>query len=191
MYDDPSTKGIDCAKNFYRFDPDTCTMDSAGSFGEACSTRIDWVLDHWPITGTKGIMLDLTVDESGLTSGETSVVGGHPDLGLQQGPFVLELISAAGDVLEEFAVWDPRIELGLELAYTPKRDFVLIVPWRQSLKAVRLWHRDAPNLDLTIDVTGTINAYCQDEQIDQPECRGQEAEPTGFVLTRELLTGYT
>lgn len=191
LYDDPATKGIDCTKGFYRYDPKSCVMDSTkGKFGEACSNRIDWALDHWPVSGSKGIMLNLTIDESGLEYRGASVVNGHPDWGLQQGPFTVELVSAVDEVLQEFSMWDPRIELGVEAVYTPRRDFVLIVPWHRSLKTVRLLHTEDPQLNLVVDISDAIETYCRDANRDEPGCQGTQPVPTETGLTREFLTSH-
>jgi hypothetical protein len=190
-YDDPATRGVDCTKGFYRYDPKTCVMDSAGAkFGEACSNRIDWVLDHWPVTGSKGIMLKLTIGESALEHSGASIVNGHPDWGLQQGPFHVELTSEQDDVLLEFSMWDPRIELGLETVYAPSKDFVLIVPWHRSLKSVRLLHSDDPRLNLVVDITEATEAYCRGEGRDEPECAEEQRPPAQTGLTREFLSGH-
>ena len=191
LYDDPATKGIDCMKSFYRYDPKSCVMDSTGGkFGEACSKRIDWVLDHWPVSGSKGIMLNLTIDESGLEYRGASVVNGHPDWGLQQGPFTVELVSAVDEVLQEFSMWDPRIELGLEAVYTARRDFVLIVPWHRLLKTVRLLHAEDPRLNLVVDISEATESYCRDANRDEPECQGTQPVPAETGLTQEFLTGH-
>lgn len=157
-------------------------------FGEACSNRIDWVLDHWPATGSKGIMLNLTIDDSGLGYTDSYVVDGHPDWGPQQGPFRVELISELNEVLQSFSVWDPRLELGLETAYVPRREFALIVPWHPALRTVRIAHEENPRLNLVIDVAAATETYCRDADRDAPECKRIGRTPKETSLTPEFLT---
>jgi hypothetical protein len=179
QWDDPSTIGVDCTKSFYRYDPVACVMDSNQTqFGEACSNMIDWSLDHWPVTSSKGIMLELKIDELGLGFRGASVVNGHPDWGLQQGPFRIELIGEPEEILQEFSMWDPRIELGQEVVFTPRRDFVLIVPWNRLLRTVRIRNVENPRFDLVVDVSEATGAYCQDiAHRDEPECDGTGPGP--------------
>jgi parallel beta-helix repeat protein len=130
-WEEGSCREICAGDGLWKYDPDVCVMDSADTdFDEACSRRMSWVFDHWPTGGSPGILMWFHMDEGGgVTLLEGKKVGGHPDLGLQPEMFRGEILQADGQVMKSFGIWDPRIDLGETIVYTPEVDFHVIIPF--------------------------------------------------------------
>ena len=123
-----SGEGGICPDGVWHYDGDWCIMDSADTdFDLACSRRISYVFDHWPTSSSDGVKLSLHIDANDvITLQGARLVDGHPDLGMQLGPFTGEIKSADGQIIHTFHIWDPRIELGDTKQVAAEADFEVV-----------------------------------------------------------------
>jgi len=165
---DNVTKNI---SGLWKYDHDWCVMDSArDDFGLACSRRISWVLNNWLPSASKGVMVGLRIDADGNFSEVSSkVVGGHPDWGFQPELYRAEVLSAGGQTLTSFGLWDPRISLGESMEYTPEVDFHVTIPFLNNTKTLRILN--GTNEKISINLSATLLDYCNQSGYQDSECQ--------------------
>lgn len=201
--DDPETPEIDCQPGNWRYDPDTPKRDvmtcgcAANIFTiyEADARRVNYMFDNWPYEGfsatssalesaaftensayemRNGVLMDFNINSGQITHLSSQVVAGHPDIGLQYESFSGEALTASGDLIIHFGIWDPRLEIAAaedEDAYRDSADFHIIIPFYDNLKTFFI--RDVPEQNelVTVDLTGTLRAYCLGSAYESLECR--------------------
>ncbi len=176
--DDPSKPGIECVKDFYRYDEDTPIQDvmtcSCGvdyRFKEADARRVNYVFNNWPSGRTKGVLINLNIDNDVITVLHARVVDSHPDLGLQYASFMGEAISSNGNVLQSFGIWDPRLDVGEGAVTKHNVNFHVIIPFHDNLKTFKIVDVKTGDPLVIVDLTATLGAYCASTSYESEECR--------------------
>jgi hypothetical protein len=179
QWDDPATPGVDCSKNFWRYDPDTPTADimtcnCAGDnyrLYEADLRRINHVFNNWPTGSTKGILMRFNINDGVVTELDSEIVDHHPDVGMQYGHFIGQVFSAVGEELNQFGIWDPRIELGVEAVVTEDVDFHVIITFHDNVKTFAMQDAETGEPLVTVDLSRTIGEYCLSTDYESAECQ--------------------
>jgi hypothetical protein len=183
-----------CSRNFWKYDPtglmdgssflctdaNVCTS-SSDAFGEACTWRIAWAFDNWPVGHSKGILVHLNIKEGVITELGSEVVGGHPDVGLQTEDFRIELVSAADELLQKYGIWDPRVQIGdggVTLT-TDDVDFSLTLPFHENIKTVGISDPETGQSLVTVDLTDTLHDFCRQVSYDDPDCQALDLDNDG------------
>ena len=166
--------------------PDPSIMSGTGNncspdykFYEAAARRINRVLKNWPSSSTKGILTLLNINAGTITEVYSKVVDSHPDIGLQEGPFMFEVISSAKEILQTFEIWDPRIRLGDTAVYIDNVDFMVIFPFSDNLKAFTVKDAETGAALLTVDLTETLKNHCGDNNYEGSECQSLDLDNDG------------
>ena len=133
-------------------------MDSADTnFDLACSRRIAWTLENWPTSESRGVKCSLHIDSSDtITLKRAVMVEGHPDMGLQQGPFTGEILASDNQPIQTFSFWDYRIELGETKVVSSEADFELIVPFHPGYSRLKLNDKKTGAEKLTISIDAVL-----------------------------------
>jgi hypothetical protein len=175
---DPGTPGMECQKNYWRYDPDapdddimTCSCPNPYALYEADVRKINHTFNNWPSSGTLGIKIDFNIREDRITQTGISITNNHPDIGLQHAHFIAELSSAAGEFIESFGIWDPRIQLGDEVVYSDDVHFHIIFPFHDSIKTFRMEDAETGEHKITVDLTRAVATYCYDTNYQSAECQ--------------------
>jgi len=173
--------------NWWRYDPngvkfpwgesyfDLMTACSFGcknehKFMEADARRINFVLDNWPISDSKGFVVWLNINDRKVSFLSAKVVNGHPDMGMQSRRFRVDALGRNGQVIKSFGLWDPRLRLGEKQALVQKKvDFPVRFPWYKNLERISLID-SKNNILITVDLTAAINDYCRNNTTTS-ECR--------------------
>jgi len=194
-FDDPATPGVDCSKNYWRYDPDMPRPDfmtACGSgctawyeFGEACTRRINYVFNNWPSGGSRGILVYLNINNGVVTELSSQIVDGHPDIGLQIEHFRAEAFSSAGELLDQWGIWDPRIEIGAlgfgpGLVYLENVDFPLIFPFYENIRQVDIYDPATEELLISINLAHTLYDFCSQLDYDDPNCQTLDLDDDGI-----------
>lgn len=198
LWDNPATPELDCSKNYWRYDPDEAPdrlpdyMICCGGryfqifqFGEACTRRINYVFNNWPSGGSRGILIYLNINNDTFTELGAKVVNSHPDIGLQVEDFRAEAISSAGELLNEWGIWDPRIEIGAQgdgpgLVYRDNVDFTLIFPFYDNLKTFVIKDVATGETLIEVDLTKTLHDYCDSVNYEDPDCQALDLDNDGI-----------
>jgi hypothetical protein len=195
-WDDTSTPGLDCQRNFWRYDPVTCEMDDGGFlFGDACSRKIAYTFDNWPSGLTKGILVTFHVREGNFSLVSSEVVASHPDLGLQEDTFTGMAFSSGMELIASFGIWDPRAGFGdVEVldekgdiiqrtgypVYRDDFDFTVIFPFYDNLKTFQLENTSTRERLVEVDLTQTLHAYCEGTRYEERECQSLDLDNDGL-----------
>jgi len=217
-WDDPATPGVDCSVNRWKYDdvnlmdgswflcsdtnvctqqcnpwdpvggPDCANISSPHAFKEAATWRIEWALNNWPAGHSKGILVHLNISEDVITELGSEVVAGHPDVGFQPGHFRVELLSSAGELLQEFGMWDPRITIWDMWdegegeggpVYTDNVDFSLTFPFHDNIKTVRILDAETGEEKISVDLSDTLYDYCSQMGYQEAECQSLDLDSDG------------
>jgi len=200
------TLDTDCfpaASGVWKYDNSWCVMETAYlDFDFACSRRIAYVFDSLTPSLSEGVMLNLHInalDEISLLGAR--MVNGHPDVNLQEGPFAVDIKDPDGQIIESFKLWDPRIELGDVMVYTPEVDFHVIAPYHDGYDSLLISERSSGEEIISVaidnvercddgldnDSDGLADcadsdcewAACEDgNQCTQGKCQNGTCEPT-------------
>jgi len=175
---DPTKPGMECQKSYWRYDPDnpdddlmTCSCPRPYALYEADVRKVNHTFDNWPSSNTLGIKIDFNINNDRITQTGASITNNHPDLGLQQAHFIAELYSAAGDFLDSFGLWDPRIQLGEEAIISEDVDFHITFPFHNNIKTFRLEDAVTGEQKITVDLTNTIARFCYSTNYESQECQ--------------------
>ena len=190
----------DCAavSGIWRYDPDdkphedfmtACNggCDHAYTYYESDVRRINHVFDTWPSSGTLGVLINLHIDADGnVTQRSAEVVEGHPDVGLQTGPFAAEVSTSAGDLLQAFDLFDPRAKLPANdaapaSAVEPDADFTLIIPFYPNLKTVALRDKATDEVLTRVDLTLPLVRRCESTGFAEQECQALDLDADGIL----------
>ena len=177
-----------CSKNFWRYDPDapnkdimTCACFGTPSFYEADTRRVNYMFDNWPAGSTKGILVIFNINNNIITELSTEVVDNHPDLGVQYESFSAEAFSSTEELLAHFGIWDPRMELGEEMVYTDNVNFTIIFPFYDNLKTFEIKNVTTSETLVTVDLTETLQNYCNDNNYQDQECQALDLDNDGIL----------
>jgi hypothetical protein len=178
-----------CLKDYYRYDPDPpgypnenpgdprdvmtcgCRGNDPIVFNEADVNRVNYTFNNWPKSRTKGIVVDFNMDQGVITTLHAKVVDSHPDLGLQHASFRGEALSASGEPIENFGIWDPRLDLGDESVVRDNVNFHVIIPFYDHLKTFRIKDVETGQPLVTVDLTTTLSYYCARTNYESAECQ--------------------
>lgn len=177
-----------CKKAYWRYDLDTaktksymtcCPDNSKYKFKEAGTRKINYAINNWKATATKGILLNLHINGNTIEYRSSEIIDGHPDLGMQQEHFKAELKSKDGRTINSYGFWDPRITLGDSMEVTDNIDFELRMPWSDELNTIEIQTKDGIRLTV-IKLEDTIKRYCKENK-EEPECSNQEIAVTDKI----------
>ena len=155
-----------CSKDWWRYDPDTPDEDVMTCncftyrFYEADVNMINDTFKNWPKSNTKGVLMNFNITNGIITHLLAQVVDDHPDIGLQYQHFIGEAVSASGEVLKSFGIWDPRIRLGDEEDIRDNVNFHIIIPFYDNLKSFIIREPETGEALITVDLTETLTQYC-------------------------------
>ncbi len=181
-------------EDWWRYDPDTPDPDfmtACGSglsvdytFYEADTNRINYVIKNWPRGNTKGILSTLYIDNGTITEFYSEVVDSHPDIGLQEGPFGVEALSSAGEILDFFEIWDPRIKIGAQGVgpgqfYKENVVFKIIFPFYDNLNSFTVKDVETGETLIKVDLTETLKNHCVDNDYEGSECQSLDWDNDG------------
>lgn len=175
---DPGKPGMECQKNFWRYDPDTpdddimtCSCPNPYALYEADVRKLNHTFNNWPSGSTLGVKIDFNIKDDRITQTGAEIVDSHPDLGLQHPHFIAELFSSAGEFLDSFGLWDPRIQLGNEVVISDDVNFHIIFPFHDNIKTFRLEDAEKGEQKISVDLTRTIAIFCYDTNYESTECQ--------------------
>jgi len=144
------------------------------------------MLDNWPSGRTNGILVNFNIKENKIKELSSEVVYSHPDLGLQYESFRAEAFSSAGEMLNHFGIWDPRISLGSEMVYTDDTNFTIIFPFYDNLKTFEIKNVTTKELLVSVDLTNTLRDYCSENDYVDQECQTLDLDNDGIKDYKEL-----
>ena len=170
-----------CQNDFWRYDPNPDLMCYNNyTLNEADVRRMNYVFSDWPSGGSKGIMSVLNINNGEVTEIYSKVVDYHPDVGLQEGPFVVEASSSAGEALAAFELWDPRVALGTEAHYNDNVDFTIVFPYYDNLRTFKITEAATGNTLVSVDLGVPIDSYCVNDGYQAPECQASDLDNDGL-----------
>ncbi|UCC60803.1 MAG: hypothetical protein JSV02_02990, partial [Dehalococcoidia bacterium] len=192
-WDNPTTpQSPDCQKNFWRYDPDTpnddimtCSCSGTPSFYEADCQRVNYVLNNWSPSKTKGVLMEFRIVNDTITHLSSQVVDGHPDIGMQHEIFSAGIYSSAGELLEQFGIWDPRIGLSEEVVYLDDVTFPVIIPFHDNLRTFNIEDVEEQEIMIEVDLKDTLQDYCIENGWECEECQSLDLDNDG---TKDYLT---
>jgi hypothetical protein len=167
----------DCDVGFFRYDPDVPTQDvmtcncASYNFYEADVRRINYVFDHWPVSDTKGVLIDFNMNNGEMTFLRAHVVDSHPDLGMQHGHFIGEALSTGGYTLKSFGIWNPRKKLGETLVIEDNVNFHVIIAFHDNLKTFLIRDAVTNAVLASVDLTEALSSYCYATGYESHECQ--------------------
>ena len=176
---DPAKPGLECQKDFWRYDPDTPNPDYMNDhvnnprFHEADARRMVYVLNQYSLNtslmdvigaGTeKGLLVRLNINQGKITELYTKAVKGFPKLGMQDGPFRVEVYSKSGAQLYSFTIWDPRLQVGApgketgEL-FTDNVNFSIIFPYPDEVQTLEVKDQATNDKLVVVDIPESLKA---------------------------------
>ncbi len=140
-----------------------CWKDPS-AFGEASSWRINHVLANWPSGGSKGVLVEFNLKDDVLTEIRTEIVEGHPDVGLQDGPYRGEVIMESGDIMQSFGIGDPRVRIGDggEMLYLDDVNFSLTFPLRANVTGFKFIEEESDEVLVDMELEDELMVFCSD-----------------------------
>jgi hypothetical protein len=192
QYDNPATtQSPDCQRDFWRYDPDTpnqdwmtCGCTGIPFFGEADCSRINYVLNNWPASKTKGVLMEFSMANETITLLSSQVVDGHPDLGMQYEMFSAGIYSSAGELIKQFGIWDPRIGLSDEAVHLDDVTFPIIIPFYDNIRTFNIKDTEEQKTMVEVDLKDTLQDYCTENGYQCEECRSLDLDNDG---TRDYI----
>jgi hypothetical protein len=135
-------------------------------FFEADTRRINRVINQFPASfalgetssdgAGEGLLMYLNLNQGKFTPYYAKLLKGHPNIGLQEGPFMVEVLSDSGAALISFKISDPRIRLGTQggpgKVYTENVNFSIAFPYSQEAKTLRIKDKKTQEVLLTVDI---------------------------------------
>jgi hypothetical protein len=82
-----------------------------------------------------------------------------------------EALSADGEVLQNFGIWDPRIDVGEGAVIKNNVNFHVIIPFHDNLKIFRIKDVETDVPLVTVDLTATLSSYCASTNYESEECQ--------------------
>jgi len=187
QYDNPATtQSPDCQVNFWRYDPDspnedwmTCGCSGIPFFYEADCGRINYVLNSWPSSKTKGVLMKFRIVNDTITPLSSQVVDGHPDIGMQYEMFRAGVYSSAGEIIKQFGIWDPRIGLSDEVVYLDDVTFPIIIPFYDNIRTFNIKDTEEQEIMIEVDLKDTLLDYCTEDGYQCDECQSLDLDNDG------------
>jgi hypothetical protein len=184
--------------NFWQYDPDPSVMGNPpGSrpIGEAATRRINYVFDNWPAGSSKGFLIWLNIKDNIFTEISSEITDAHPDIGFEQDHFRVDILSEDSRLLRSFDLWDPRVQMDGDLPVEmgsfsltgDDTDFPLRFPWYKNLKKFNIIDKSSGELMITVDLTATINDFCNENPNDS-DCEGKSGEEKSSDPTSSTTT---
>jgi hypothetical protein len=103
----------------------------------------------------------LNINQGKITELYTKAVKGFPKLGLQDGPFRVEVYSKSGAQLYSFNIWDPRLRVGApgketgEL-FTDNVNFSIIFPYPEDVQTLEVKDRATNDKLIAINIPDSL-----------------------------------
>jgi len=181
---------------WWRYDPDIidstgimhrdfmtcgCLPSDRPRFYEADTARINWVFDNWADSCSKGIMMYFNINNGSISYKLSKVVDSHPDIGMQYESYSAEVFSSAGEMLDRFGIWDPRIKLGTSMVYTENANFTIIIPFYDNLRTFEIKNTTTEETIVSVDLSDTISHYCNNNRYSVPECQTLDLDNDGIL----------
>ncbi|MDP3396891.1 MAG: hypothetical protein Q8S57_09555 [Methanoregula sp.] len=125
---------------------------------------------------TKVLVIKLHIGQNGVREDLVSLRYGHPpEIGLRSGSFSGRLLSADGKTVKEFAIWDPRIQLGDMViddghggemlsgakVQSPEADLLLTLPYTGVEERFELHDRSSGRLIKSVNLSSAITSFSQ------------------------------
>lgn len=125
---------------------------------------------------TKVLVINLHIGTNGVSENFVGLRYGHPpQAGLRSGTFSGRLLSADGKTVREFAIWDPRIQLGDEvvddgqggevlrgaIVHLPEADLLLTLPYTGAEEQFELHDRASGRLMKSVNLSTAITSFSQ------------------------------
>lgn len=199
MYTD-SNGTVTCSKGYYRYDPDSPTesyMIVWGSgwnyrFWEAAAERINYVFEHYPGGGSRGILVYINQDNKGMKKIGLTVVSGHPDLGLQEPVYWLEVLSAGNERVMEFGLWDHRRPLASGpdsvAEFLENVTFPINIPFESNPRWLNIFNASSGELVLSIDLGPELYGWCSFHDWEGDDCRSLDIDNNGVPDWKETTS---
>jgi len=180
----PATPGLDCQKDFWRYDPPTCPMNNEygtgriadAPFGPACVNRINYFFEYYIRESTRGILMTFHTKNDVFTLLESEIVDGHPDIGLPFGNFSGDVYSSANELIKHFGMMDPRIRFDGDPPYVDDIDFWIIIPFSDNVKTLEIRENDTGQTKIAVDLSETIRLFCASNNYTYPECQKSDLD---------------
>jgi len=125
---------------------------------------------------SKVLVINLHIGTNGVTEEYTGLRYGHPpQLGLSSGTFSGRLLSADGRAVQEFALWDPRMQMGDEvvddgqggeilrgaIVNSPEADLLITLPYTGVEEQFELHDRASGRLMKSVDLSAAVTKFSQ------------------------------
>jgi parallel beta-helix repeat protein len=184
---------VTCSKGYYRYDPDAPTesyMIVWGSswtykFWEAAGERINAVFDNYPGGGSRGVLIYVKQNDSGMSKVGVTVVSGHPDQGLQEPVYWTEVLSAGKSRLDEFGLWDYRRPLadgpGSKAELLSQVTFPLNIPFEGNIRWVNIYNATSGELVLSMDIGPELYGWCRFSNWSGEDCKKLDVDNNGVA----------
>jgi hypothetical protein len=150
---------------------------------------------------TKVLVINLHIGTKGVTENSVDLRYGHPaQLGLSSGTFSGSLLSADGHTVQEFFLWDPRMQMGDivvddgqggqevkgALVQSPEADLLLTLPYTGVEEQFELRDRASGSLMKSVSLSSAVTNFSQTYPEDPAGTRIVSPPlgvPTGTVVT--------
>jgi parallel beta-helix repeat protein len=152
-------------------------------FGKAASERIRGVLAGLSRSkSSRGVLIYIRHDDSGMHKVGLTVSSGHPDLGLQAGPYWVEVIGSSGERMKEFGLADYRkpIASGPDASALDEVVFPLNIPFAGSPRWVNVYEHETGKLILSMDIAPELYGWCSSQQWANEDCKAFDADSDGI-----------
>jgi hypothetical protein len=125
---------------------------------------------------SKVLVINMHIGTTGVTENFIDLRYGHPpQTGLSSGTFSGRLLSAEGQTVQEFAIWDPRMQLGDEviddgqggevlkgaMVHLPEADLLLTLPYTGVEEQFELRDRASGRLMKSANLSAAITSFSQ------------------------------
>jgi parallel beta-helix repeat protein len=188
---------VTCSKDYYRYDPDAPTQSYMivwGSgwnymFWEAAGERINHVFENYPGGGSRGALIYVRQNDSGMRKLGVTVVAGHPDLGMQEPVYWTEVLSAGKARLKEFGLWDYRRPLadgpGSNADLLSEVTFPVNIPFENNPRWVNIYDARSGELILSMDIGPELYGWCKLANWSGDDCRSLDVDNNGVPDWKE------
>jgi hypothetical protein len=124
----------------------------------------------------KVLVIKLHIGTNGVTEEYAGLRYGHPPrLGLSSGTFSGRLLSSEGKTVQEFGLWDPRMQMGDEviddgqggealrgaITYSPEADLLITLPYTGVEEQFELHDRASGRLIKSVDLSAAVTNFSQ------------------------------
>jgi hypothetical protein len=154
---------------------------------------------------TKVLVINLHIGTNGVTEEYTGLRYGHaPQLGLSSGTFSGKLLSSDGKTVQEFVLWDPRMQMGDDvvddgkggevlrgaIAYSPEADLLITLPYTGVEEQFELHDRASGRLMKSVDLSAAVTNFSEMYPED-PAGHGNvlplEGVPSGTIVIASVF----